>query len=270
MRNAHIEVRPLSGAGGAEIFGVDVARDLDVAMIGAIRAALNEHGVVFFRDQELDVAQHKAFARCFGDLFVHPLLKEAAADPEVVMVRRAPGDASYFGEEWHADTTLCAEPPMGTILYAIDVPPYGGDTLFANQYLAYDALSDAMKALLGSLRAVHCHPGDRGSRDDGPGDGNGGALHPVVRTHPETGRRMLFVNDYHTARFEGMTEAESRPLLAFLFAHGHRPEFTVRFRWQKGSIAFWDNRSIKHKALGDTGPFSRLMRRVQICGDRPV
>jgi taurine dioxygenase len=260
MRNTRIEVRPLSGAGGAEIFGVDVACDLDEAVVGEIRDALNEHGVVFFRDQQLDVARHKAFARRFGDLFVHPLLKDASADPEVVMVQRAPGDASYFGEAWHADTTLCAEPPMGTILYGIDVPPYGGDTLFANQYLAYEALSDAMKKMLEGLGAVHCHPGNR----------DGGVVHPVVRTHPETGRRMLFVNDYHTARFEGMTEAESLPLLEFLFAHGHRAEFTVRFRWRKGSVAFWDNRSTTHMALGDTGPFHRLMRRIQICGDRPA
>ena len=260
MRNTGIEVRPLSGAGGAEIFGVDVAGDLDEAVVGEIRDALNAHGVVFFRDQQLDTARHKAFARRFGDLFVHPLLKDGSADPEVVMVRRAPGDTSYFGEAWHADTTLCAEPPMGTILYGIDVPPYGGDTLFANQYLAYEALSGAMKKMLDGLHAVHRHPDSR----------EAGVVHPVVRTHPETGRRMLFVNDYHTARFEGMTEAESRPLLEFLFAHGHRPEFTVRFRWQKGSIAFWDNRSTKHIALGDTGPFRRLMRRIQISGDKPI
>jgi taurine dioxygenase len=260
MRNARIEVWPLSGAGGAEIRGIDVARQLDDATVGAIRDALNAHCVVFFRDQDLDVDQHRAFARRFGDIFVHPLLKDAMADSEVVMVRREPGDASYFGEAWHADTTLCAEPPMGTILYGIDVPPYGGDTLFANQYLAYETLSDGMKKMLASLGAVHSHPGQA----------DGGTVHPVVRTHPETGRKMLFVNEYHTRRFQGMTDAESRPLLDFLFAHGNRPEFTIRFRWRRGSIAFWDNRSTKHIALGDTGPFRRLMRRIQLCGDRPV
>ncbi|CAN5780331.1 TauD/TfdA family dioxygenase [soil metagenome] len=259
MRNAGIEVRPLSGAGGAEISGIDVAGDLDDAAVGEIRDALNEHCVVFFRDQDLDVERHKAFARRFGHLFVHPLLKEASADPEVVMVRREPEDTSYFGESWHADTTLCAEPPMATILYGIEVPPYGGDTLFANQYLAYQSLSGGMRKMLAALRAVHSHPGQVGS----------GTLHPVVRTHPETGRRMLFVNEYHTSRFEGMTEAESRPLLSFLFEHGNRPEFTFRFRWTTGSVAFWDNRSTKHIALGDTGSFRRLMRRIQIRGDRP-
>lgn len=260
MRNARIEVRPLSGAGGAEISGIDVAQELDDPTVGEIRDALNEHCVVFFRDQALDVARHKAFASRFGNIFVHPLLKDADTDPEIVLVRREPGDVSYFGEAWHADTTLCAEPPMGTILYGIDVPPYGGDTLFANQYLAYETLSDGMKRMLAGLRAVHSHPGQP----------DGGVLHPVVRTHPESGRKMLFVNEYHTSRFEGMTEAESRPLLDYLFAHGNRPEFTIRFRWRKGSIAFWDNRSTKHIALGDTGPFRRLMRRIQLRGDRPV
>ena len=262
MQNMRAEISLLSGAGGAEISGIDVSRDLDASAVAEIRDALNEHCVVFFRDQDLDVERHKAFAHRFGEIFVHPLLKETSADPEVVMVRREPGDTSYFGESWHADTTLSAEPPMGTILYAVDVPPHGGDTLFANQYLAYEALSDGMKRMLAGLRAVHRHPGQPDSGDS--------TLHPVVRTHPETGRRMLFVNDYHTTRFEGMTEAESRPLLAFLFEHGHRPEFTLRFRWRKGSIAFWDNRSTKHIALGDTGPFRRLMRRIQIRGDRPA
>jgi taurine dioxygenase len=259
-RNARIEVRLLSGAGGAEISGIDVAQDLDDAAVGYIRDALNEHCVVFFRNQDLDVERHKAFARRFGEIFVHPLFKGANPDPQIVMVRREPGETSYVGEFWHADTTMRAEPPMGTILYGIDVPPYGGDTLFANQYLAYEALSGGMKKMLASLRAVHSHPGQAET----------GSTHPVVRTHPETGRKMLFVNEYHTIRFEGMTEAESRPLLNFLFEHGNRPEFTFRFRWQSGSIAFWDNRSTKHIALGDTGPFRRLMRRIQIRGDRPV
>jgi taurine dioxygenase len=260
MRNARLEVRFLSGAGGAEISGIDVARELDSDAVREIRDALNEHCVVFFRDQDLDADGHKTFARRFGEIFVHPLPNDETADPEVVMVRREPGDASYFGESWHADTTLSDEPPMGTILYGIEIPPYGGDTLFANQYLAYDTLSDGMKRMLSGLRAVHCHPGAPET----------GSLHPVVRTHPETGRKMLFVNEYHTNRFEGMTEAERRPLLAFLFEHGNRPEFTFRFRWQKGSIAFWDNRSTKHIALDDIGPFRRLMRRIQIRGDKPV
>lgn len=251
-----MEVRRLGGAGGAEILGVDLGRELDAATVGAIRHALNEHSVVFFRDQVLDAGQQRSFARRFGEIFVHPLLARDQRDAEIVEVRRDPGDASYFGDTWHADTTMCAEPPMGTVLYGVEVPPYGGDTLFANQILAWESLSPGLKATLADLTAVHRH-GDLSS------------VHPVVRTHPETGRRMLFVNEFHTARFEGWTEAESQPLLAFLFEHGNRPEFTIRFRWQGGSLAFWDNRSTKHLAIGDTGPFRRIMRRIQVRGERP-
>jgi taurine dioxygenase len=280
MRNSRIEVRPISGAGGAEIHGVDVSRDLDAETVTEIRDALNEHSVVFFRDQTLDVAQHKAFARRFGEIFIHPNFNGMTEDPEVVMVRREPGDTSYVGESWHTDTTMCPEPPMGAILYGIEVPPYGGDTLFANQMAAYEALSDGMKKMLAGLNAVHSDINQAGpqagknkgrstkQRDDSAWRETR-SLHPVVRSHPETGRKMLFVNAGYTIGLEGMTEAESRPLLNFLFEHGNRPEFTFRFRWQKGSIAFWDNRSTKHLALGDTGPFRREMRRIQICGDRP-
>jgi taurine dioxygenase len=271
----------LSGAGGAEISGIDVSHDLDDGTVGEIRDALNEHCVVFFRDQELDVGRHKAFARRFGEIFIHPNYKGTGDDHEIVMVRREPGDTGYVGEDWHADTTMCAEPPMGAILYGIDVPPYGGDTMFSNQYLAYEALSDGMKKMLAGLRAVHSdimvagpQAGKNKGRSTKHRDGTDWRetrnSHPVVRTNTETGRKMLFVNKSYTVGFEGMTETESRPLLDFLFEHGNRPEFTFRFRWEKGSIAFWDNRSAKHIALGDTGPFRRLMRRIQICGDKPV
>ena len=193
------------------------------------------------------------------------------------MVRREPGDSPIVGEDWHTDTTMCAEPPMGAILYGIDVPPYGGDTMFANQYLAYEALSPTMKKLLDGLRAVHSDIGIAGpqasrnklrstkNRDD-DGWRETRSTHPIVRTNPETGRKCLFVNASYTVGIEGMTAAEGKPLLDFLLEHGHRPEFTFRFRWQKGSIAFWDNRSTKHIALGDTGPFRRLMRRIQVGG----
>jgi taurine dioxygenase len=281
MRNTRLEIRLLSGGGGAEIAGVDLSRDLDDGTVAEIRDALNEHCVVFFRDQVLDVAAHKAFARRFGRIFVHPNYVGMSEDPEILMVRREPGDTSYVGEDWHADTTMWPEPPMGAILYAIDVPPYGGDTMFANQYLAYDALSEGMKRMLGGLRAVHSdilvagpqagkNKGRSTKHRDGADWRETRTSHPVVRTHPETGRKMLFVNASYTIAFDGMTEAESRPLLDFLLEHGNRPEFTFRFRWRNGSIAFWDNRSTKHIALGDTGPFRRLLRRVQICGDRPV
>jgi taurine dioxygenase len=281
MRNSRIEVRPIAGACGAEIDGVRIGDDLDDATIGEIRDALNQHCVIFFRDQEFDAEQHKAFARRFGEIFVHPNYKGMQDDDEIVMVRREPGDKHIVGEDWHADTTMVDAPPMGAILYAIEVPPYGGDTCFANQYLAYETLSDGMKRMLERLRAVHS---DR--LVAGPQAGRNAyrstkvredtawretvASHPVVRIHPETGRKLLFVNRSYTVGFEGMTEAESRPLLDYLLEHGHQPEFTCRFRWEKGSVAFWDNRSVKHLAVHDAGPHRRLMRRVQIAGDRPV
>jgi taurine dioxygenase len=198
-------------------------------------------------------------------------------DPEILQITREPGDARIVGEDWHADATMMLQPPMGAILYAVEVPPYGGDTLFANQYLAYEALSVGMKNMLAGLRALHS---DR--KVAGP-DANRNAqrstkvredadwretisAHPVVVTHPETGRKLLYVNRSYTYGFEEMTEEESAPLLHFLLEHGNRPEFTCRFRWKRGSIAFWDNRSCKHLAVHDAGRFRRVMRRTQIKG----
>ena len=274
-----LEIQPIAGALGAELHGVDLGGDLDDAAVAEIRQALLDHCVIFFRDQEFDAAQHKALARRFGEIFIHPNYYGTQVDPEIVEIRREPGDTQVVGEDWHTDTTMVAEPPMGAILYAIEVPPYGGDTLFANQYLAYETLSDGMKRLIGNLRAVHS---DRTVA--GPSVNNAGRttkarmdadwretvnVHPVVRTHPETRRKLLYVNYSYTMGFEGMTEAESRPLLGYLLEHGHRPEFTCRFRWTKGAVAFWDNRCVKHLAVNDAQPFRRLMRRVQIAGDRP-
>jgi taurine dioxygenase len=279
MRNTRIEVQPIAGALGAEIHGVDVAVELDDATIADIRGALLDHGVIFFRDQKLDIDRHKAFTRRFGEIFIHPNYFGVSADPEIVDVRREPGDKKIVGEHWHTDTTMVAEPPMGAILYAVEVPPHGGDTLFANQYLAYETLSDGLKRTLESLRAVHSDRMVAGPRAGMNAqrstkvreDANWRetiTVHPVVRTHPETGRKLLFVNRSYTVGFEGWTEAESMPLLEYLLEHGHRPEFTCRFRWQSGSIAFWDNRCTKHLAVHDAGPFRRIMRRTQISGDK--
>jgi alpha-ketoglutarate-dependent taurine dioxygenase len=154
MRNSRIEVRPIAGAIGAEIHNVDVGADLDEGTVGDIRQALLDHCVIFFRNQKLDVARHKAFTRRFGEIFIHPNYKGTQADPEIIVITREPGDKKIVGEDWHADTTMMPEPPMGAILYAIEVPPYGGDTLFANQYLAYEALSEGMKKMLSGMRAV--------------------------------------------------------------------------------------------------------------------
>src|SRR5688572_14119276 len=250
MRNSQIEVRPIAGSIGAEIHGVDVSQDLDDRTVRDIRQALLDHCVIFFRNQKLDAERHKAFSRRFGKLFIHPNYKGLQADPEVIQITREPGDKKIVGEEWHADTTMVAEPPMGAILYAIEVPPYGGDTLFANQYQAYEALSDGMKKMIGGLKALHSDRKVAGPaaamnaqrstkvREDASWRETV-STHPVVATHPETGRKLLYVNHSYTTSFEGMTEDESRPLLNFLLDHGHRPEFTCRFRWETGSIAFW-------------------------------
>lgn len=277
MRNRQIEVRPIAGTIGAEIHNVDVSQKLDDRTIGDIRKALLDHCVIFFRDQKLDAEQHKAFTHRFGKIFIHPNYKGTQADPEIVWITREPGDKKIVGEDWHADTTMMPEPPMGAILHAIEVPPYGGDTLFANQYQAYETLSEGMKRMLSGLRAVHS---DR--KVAGPAANKNAfratkvredsdwretvSTHPVVVTHPETGRKLLYLNHSYTVGFEGMTEDESRPLLGYLLDHGHRPEFTCRFRWEAGSIAFWDNRTCKHLAIHDAGPFRRVMRRTQIAG----
>jgi len=271
-----LTVEPIAGALGAEISGVDLGAELDDATIADIRRALLEHCVIFFRDQEFDAEQHKRLARRFGEIFVHPNYAGMQADPEIVMIRREPGDTRVVGEDWHTDTTMMTTPPMGAILYALEVPPYGGDTLFANQYAAYETLSDGMKRLIGGLRAVHSDrlvagPQSRASvgrttkarHDESWRETIN--THPIVTTHPETGRNVLFVNVSYTVGIEGLTDEESRPLLHFLMEHGNRPEFTCRFRWTKGAVAFWDNRCVKHLAVNDAGPYRRLMRRVQIA-----
>lgn len=278
MRNTRIAVKPIAGAIGAEIEGVDIAAGPDDETIAEIRQALLDRCVIFFRDQTFDAEQHKAFARRFGDIFIHPNYRGMQADNEIVMITREPGDKHIVGEDWHTDTTMVAQPPMGAILYGIEVPPYGGDTCFANQHLAYEALSAGMRRLVDGLRAVHSDrmvAGPQAARNahrstkvrEDADWRETVTIHPVVRTHPETGRKCLFVNAAYTVGFEGMTEEESRPLLDFLLEHGHRPEFTCRFRWQNGSVAFWDNRCVKHLAVHDAGPHRRLMRRVQIAGD---
>ena len=272
-----ITVQPLSGALGAEISAVDIAGGVDDDTIAEIRQALLNHQVIFFRDQTLDDDTHKAFTARFGDIFVHPNYDTGVGDPQIVRLIREPGDTSVAGEEWHTDTTMMAQPPMGSILYALEAPPYGADTLFANQYLAYETLSHGMKAMLGKLKAVHSDilvAGPQAAKNSRRSskvreDANWRATenaHPVIATHPETGRKCLYVNIAYTQRFENMSEEESKPLLNFLFEHGNRPEFTCRFAWRNGSIAFWDNRCTKHLALNDVPQFRRRMQRVQVAG----
>ena len=274
-----LSVTPLSPAIGAEVDGIDLGADISDEVIAQIRRALLEHCVLFFRDQSLDVEQHKRLARRFGEIFIHPNYDTGDHDPEIVNISRKPGDKVIVGRDWHTDTTMIEAPPMGALLYAMDVPPYGGDTAFANQYLAYESLSNGMKALLDGLRCIHTDRKVAGPKSRFSGRNHSAdvrldedwretvSVHPVVRTHPETRRKCLFVNHSYSVAFEGMTEKESAPLLDWLMRAGHRPELTCRFRWENGSLAFWDNRCVKHIAVHDVQEDERLMRRIQIAGE---
>jgi taurine dioxygenase len=278
MTKTRLEVEPLASALGAEIFGVDLAEPLDDAMIRALRAALLEHVVIFFRDQQLAPPQLLALAERFGAVGEYPFVKGLPECPLVLPVIKEPHERSNFGGIWHSDTAYLERPALGTLLYAIETPPLGGDTMFANMYLAYEALSEGMRRLLAGLRAVNVagKPATLKTRDEmhskrgtAADPEATSALHPVVRTHPETGRKALYVNVAHTLRFADMTEEESAPLLNYLFAHQIQPEFTCRFRWRPGSLAFWDNRASLHYPLNDYHGHRRVMHRVTLLGDRP-
>ena len=278
MKQTGIEIAPLSTALGAEVSGVDLSQDLDDTTVSAIRRALLKHLVIFFRDQVISPDQHVAFARRFGETVDYPMLQPLEGHPEIVQVVKLEHETVNFGGLWHSDMTYTACPPLGSILCARELPPTGGDTLFANMALAYESLSEGMKAMLAPLRAVNSSGKQAVSetrsermRTDArrdPGEALS-AVHPVVRTHPETGRKLLYANPAHTLRFEGMTEEESAPLLGYLYGQQTRPEFTCRFRWSPGSIAFWDNRATQHNPVNDYHGHKRVMHRVTIAGDRP-
>jgi taurine dioxygenase len=273
-RSPPLDIRPIAGALGAEIHGVDLSRDLTDGVIATIRQVFLDHLVVFFRDQSLSPAQFMAFARTIGRPMEYPFVKGLDGFPEITAVIKRPDQTIAFGGNWHTDTTYFEAPPMATMLLAHELPPKGGDTQFANQYLAYEALSDGMKSLLSGLRWVSRSDKAEASRTrEDRSTAERTVLiadHPVVRTHPETGRKSLFVNLAHTAHFLGMTEAESAGLLRFLFQHQIRPEFTCRFRWAPGSVALWDNRCTLHAALNDYNGFRREMWRITLAGDVPV
>ena len=239
--------------------------------------------VIFFRDQTLTPDQHKNFGKRFGMLNVHPYAPALAGHPEVMTIFKEKDDKANFGGGWHSDMTFLEEPALGSILYAREVPPHGGDTLFANMYLAYESLSHGLKKTLSGLKAVHSanrQYGIEGSeaaqlneqRSMKPkisADAKKEVLHPVVRTHPDTGRKALYVNRAFTERFEGWTKRESRPLLHYLCDHAVQMEYTCRFRWTKDTLAFWDNRAAQHYALNDYHGFRRVMHRVTVNGTRP-
>lgn len=273
-----ITVSPVSGALGAEIDGIDLSQPLSEQQIADIRAALLEHLVIFFRNQDITPADHLRFASYFSEPEDYPMITGLADFPKIVPVVKLPHERVNFGGLWHSDTAYTDIPPMGAVLVARELPPFGGDTLFANMYLAYEQLSEGLKRLLSGLRAVNSSAKAEvtATREDRlatdaklvPGEELIG-VHPVVRTHPETGRKLLYVNYGHTVRFEDMTEQESKPLLDYLFAHLCRPEFTCRFRWEPGSIAFWDNRAVQHNPINDYHGHKRVMHRISLRGSRP-
>jgi taurine dioxygenase len=273
-----LEIHPIAGALGAEIGGIDLTQELDGETVSAIRRAWLEHLVIFFRGQRLTSEQFLGLARRFGEVVEYPFIKGIDGFPEITPVVKLEDEKVNFGGLWHTDTAYLECPPMGTMLIAREVPTFGGDTLFANMYLAYETLSAGMRRLLDGLVAVNssAKADVTKTREDRIRDGAKAdakpeyvAEHQVVRTHPETGRKALYVNGGHTVRFKDMTEAESTPLLAYLFAHQHRPEFTCRFRWEIGSIAFWDNRCTQHNPINDYHGHRRVMHRVTLAGDKP-
>jgi taurine dioxygenase len=269
----------IAGALGAEVHGVDLSRPLSEAAVAELRAAWLEHLVIFFRDQALTPAGFMAFAERFGEPVEYPLVKGIEGFPRIIEVKKLEHERAAFGAIWHTDTAYLERPPMGSMLLAREVPPYGGDTLFASQYAAYEALSDGMKRMLAGLRAVNSSAKADASRTREDRVRSAGtdearrellAEHPVVRTHPETGRKALYVNLGHSVRFAGMTEEESAPLLEYLFRHQVRPEFTCRFSWRPGSLAFWDNRCAQHNPVNDYHGFRRVMLRITLAGDVPA
>jgi taurine dioxygenase len=274
----NITARPLSGLIGAEIGGVDLASGPAQGTVDELRQALLKYNVIFLRDQELDSAQYLAFAQQLGEPSEYPLLPGLPGFPMITPVVKRETETMNFGGVWHSDTTYLTEPPMATLLLARTVPPVGGDTMFSNMYSAYDALSDGMKELLSGLVGISSSRKadavrtreDRVNEHGRPNDDTEfQGHHPVVRTHPETGRKALYVNIAHTLRFEGMTEEESAPILAFLYEHSIRPEFTCRFTWQVGSMAIWDNRCTMHNPVNDYHGYLREMHRITLKGDIP-
>jgi taurine dioxygenase len=278
MRNTGIEIRPVTPAIGAEIFGVDLSKPLDDGTFETLHSALLEHLVIFFRDQEMTPDQQVAFAERFGPIEEpHPVFDKLEENPKVTVLETQ-GDIGIFNDTWHTDVTFKPRPAMGTILLGRDIPPCGGDTLFASLYAAYDALSDSMKEFLKGLTATHDFLyafGNTVMRKSGAEryvelkKQYPSVSHPVIRTHPETGRPMLFVNETFTVKINELNDNEGSALLKMLTDHVKLPEFQTRFRWQQNSLAFWDNRCTQHYAARDYQPHHRLMHRITLLGDAP-
>lgn len=273
-------VTPVSTAVGAEISGVDLSRPLLDADLRTIRQALLDHGVIFFRDQNLTPEQHIAFAERFGPINVNRFFQHVPGYPQIAEVRKEPEQKINVGGGWHTDHSYDQIPALGSILLARELPALGGDTLFANMARAYETLSDGLKKTLEGLQALHSsrhvfghkaavntsEVADVNGRVGNPDAATQDSIHPVVLTHPESGKKILYVNPGFTVKFAGWTKEESTPLLNFLYKHAMRPEFSYRFQWREGSIAFWDNRSTWHLAINDYHGARRLMHRITVEG----
>ena len=274
-----MKIKKISGALGAEITGVDLTQNLSVGLADDIRAIFLEHNVIFIKNQPLTSLQFINFAKKMGTPVEYPFVKGFEDFPEIIEVKKLEHEKINFGGVWHSDTTYLDCPPMGSMLLSKEIPPYGGDTLFACQYAAYEALSDTMQRLLNGLQGLSSSAQADVSKtreDRIKSDGMDSApksfscAHPVVRTHPETGRKALYVNVAHTSGIEGLTNAESSSLLSFLFEHQVKHEFTCRWTWESNCLAFWDNRCTQHNPVNDYHGFKRVMHRITLQGDKPV
>ena len=276
MTYQKIGVDPLSPIIGAEVSGVDISKPLDKDVLEEVNRALLDHQVIFFRDQEMSLERHKAFGRNFGSLHIHPTAAKIDGHPEILIIHADENSKAVAGMKWHSDVSCDLEPPMGSILHLRQIPKVGGDTMFASMYYAYEQLSGPIKSFISNLSAWHESIGvhrDRLNHKGALRDGENAypeALHPVVRTHPVTKKKTLFVNENFTTRIEGLNKNESDSILAMLYEHIATPEFHCRFRWKENSVAFWDNRCVQHRSVWDYYPQVRHGYRVTISGDKPV
>ena len=274
-----IKVRKIAGALGAEISGIDLSQDITDDLAKKIRQVFLDSGVIFIKNQALTSQQFLNFAKKMGNPVEYPFVKGLEGFPEIIEVKKLEHEKHNFGGVWHSDTTYLDCPPMGSMLLSKEIPPYGGDTLFACQYAAYEALSGTMQRMLDGLKGISSSSKADVSKtreDRIKSDGNEYApksftnSHPLIRTHPETGRKALYVNVAHTIGIEGLTDAESAPLLSFLFEHQVKPEFTCRWVWEPNCLAFWDNRCTQHNPINDYHGFKRIRHRITLEGTKPA
>ncbi len=282
MAAQQTNINPISGALGAEITGVDLSRSLDDHIFTEIQEAFLKYLVLFFPDQHIGPDELKAFGSRFGELDIHPFLPNLKDHPEIVVLEKKEAADTNVGNGWHSDMSFLEIPPLGSILYALSVPPYGGDTLFANMYLVYESFSEGLKDVIDGRYAVHDYArifreSARHGRTKVSTEEIESARekippieHPIFRTHPETGRKLLYGNSFFTSHFKDMTPEESRPLLEYFYRQTATPEFTCRYRWRQNTVALWDNRCTQHYAINDYQGHYRYMHRITISGDRPV